>query len=90
MSHVRPTFHPGRSPRWQGAARVLAGRLGVPGRRGDAGDGGTFGQAVCGSREVPRNVMGGMWCQNQRGLDVTCSLGFQTFWQKIYCVSFTP
>ena len=64
---------------WQGAARVLAGRLGVPGRRGDAGDGGTFGQAVCGSREVPRNVMGGMWCQNQRRLDVTCSLGFQTF-----------
>lgn len=69
---------------WPCAARGLSSRLGVPGRRGDAGDGGTCGQAVCGSREMPRHVMGGMWCQNQRGLDVTCSLLEPDLWPGAY------
>ena len=44
----------------QGVARGLSGRLAMPGRRGDTGDGSTCGQAVCSAREVPRTVMGGM------------------------------
>jgi hypothetical protein len=65
---------------WQSVVGGRVGRLGVPGRRGDAGDGGTCGEAVCGLREVPRHVLGGMWCQHQRGFGVTCSLREPGLW----------
>src|SRR6266849_3959194 len=51
---------------------------------GTRGDRGTFGQAVCGAREVPRNVMGGMWCPNQRGFGVTYSLLEPGLWPGAY------
>jgi hypothetical protein len=42
---------------FQGVTRSLASRLGVSGCRGDPGDCGTFGQAVCNSQRYGRDAL---------------------------------
>ena len=53
---------------WQGVGWGLAERLGSPGHRDDARHGDERGHTVCGSREIARNVMGGILGQDQLDL----------------------